>query len=84
MSDPAIEAAQSAFIREGWGDVLQLSEGHLAVAAAREALKPIRDELDTLAYVTKPPCDFGTLLSAYEKAIDRISRHCYTSEELKA
>jgi hypothetical protein len=45
MSDPAIEAAQSAFIREGWGDVLQLSEGHLAVAAAREALKPIRDAM---------------------------------------
>lgn len=51
---------------------------------ARELLKPIRDELDTLAYVTKPPCDFGTLFSAYEKAIDRISHHCFTDEELKA
>jgi hypothetical protein len=51
---------------------------------ARELLKPIRDELDALAYVTKPPCDFGTLLDAYEKAIDQISRHCFTSEELKA
>lgn len=76
MSDPAIEAAQRAL---GWS--ADITDG---ISAAREALKPIRDELDALAYVTKPPCDFGTLLAAYEKAIDQISRHCFTSEELKA
>lgn len=54
----------------------------MAQAAITQALKPVRDELDTLAYVTKPPCDFGTLFSAYEKAIDQISRLCYPAEEL--
>lgn len=57
MSDPAVEAAARAYGEERGR---QQREG---VGAAREALKPIRDELDTLAYVTKPPCDFGTLLA---------------------
>lgn len=44
MSDPAIEAAQRAWESEGWGSGnLQLAEGSLATAAAREALKPIRE-----------------------------------------
>ena len=41
--DPAVEAAQRAWSAEGWGGELELSEGHLAIAAAREALAPIRN-----------------------------------------
>ncbi|WP_100525323.1 hypothetical protein [Mycobacteroides abscessus] len=44
MTDPAVEAAQRAWQAEGWGDgPLAMSEGHLAEAAAREALRPIRE-----------------------------------------
>lgn len=43
MTDPAVEAARRAWQAEGWGDgPLAMSEGHLAEAAAREALRPIR------------------------------------------
>ena len=41
--DPAVEAAQHAWSAEGWGGELELSEGHLAIAAAREALNPLRE-----------------------------------------
>lgn len=44
MTDPAVEAARRAWQAEGWGDgPLAMSEGHLAEAAAREALRPIRE-----------------------------------------
>lgn len=82
MNDPVTRAVDRA-----WPQNRKLVQNRPRLymeAAARQALNPIRDELDTLAYVTKPPCDFETLLAAYEKAIDQISRHCFTSEELKA
>jgi hypothetical protein len=43
MTDPAVEAAQRAWTEENWLGVLEMSEGNLAIAAAREALKPIRE-----------------------------------------
>lgn len=43
MSDPAIEAAQRAWDSPYWHTYTACSEGSLAVAAAREALKPIRE-----------------------------------------
>ena len=97
MSDPAIEAAQSAFIREGWGDVLQLSEGHLAVAAAREALKPIRDAMVVIkehyakvhgymiaAETSAEQSRHASELAGLMFAYNLIAPSVFTSEELKA
>ena len=66
MSDPAVEAAQRARDRGGY-----------LVAAAREALQPVKDELDRLAEATKPPCSFETWVNEFEAAVDRISAYCY-------
>lgn len=76
MSDPAVEAAQRAFWVPG--------ESHeiAAVAAAREALKPIRDLLDKLALDTYPPCDLGTRIDLFQQAISDLSPLVYTTEEL--
>lgn len=72
MSDPAIEAA-----RRAW------AAGATAPASiAREALKPIRAELDRLAEATEPPCDLETRLNEFETAVDRISGYRFSAEEM--
>lgn len=43
MTDPAVEAAERAWENNGWPLPIGLSEGHLAIDAAREALAPLRE-----------------------------------------
>lgn len=69
--DPAIEAAQRAWVSEGWPGALGLSEGHLAEAAAREALKPVREVVEE--WRDQMP------LALWEEIATRI----YTTEELE-
>ena len=52
-----------------------------AIAAAREALQPIRDLLEECARETKPPCDLHVRLGVYGKTIDRISAYCFAEHE---
>lgn len=88
MSDPADVAAQRAWERKygstnsPWreGFPNQVSRGF--VDAAREALNPIRDELDKLAKATEPPCNWEIWAEAYSEAIDRISHYCFSTEEM--
>lgn len=90
MTDPAIEAANRAWM-DRYSGVTTVTEsalaggvGDLAIGAAREALKPIRDLLDKLALDTYPPCDLGTRIDLFQQAISDLSPLVYTSEELKA
>ncbi len=77
MSDPAVEAARRAGrVDPGWPKKV------IAEEAAREALRPIRDELNRLAEATEPPCSFETWAKEFGAAIDRISVYCFSPEEL--
>ncbi|WP_260973525.1 hypothetical protein [Mycolicibacterium llatzerense] len=77
MNDPAIDAAQRVIV----GRVSSAHPDDLT-AAAREALKPIREELDKLAKATEPPCNWEIWTEAYAEAVDRISHHCFSTEEM--
>ncbi|ORA02131.1 hypothetical protein BST17_24790 [Mycolicibacterium bacteremicum] len=87
MSDPAIEAAKRAWSREGWGrGEPQLSEGALAIAAASEALAPLRDihRPFTRDY---PGGDNRTVCNHCLGPVDwpcLTARYLYTSDELAA
>lgn len=83
--DPAVEAAQRAWTEDGWPGALELSEGHLAVAAAREALKPIREECQQLREFAESLDGAGmseTVLGAgIRQVLDAVAPLIYTSEE---
>ncbi|WP_411815678.1 hypothetical protein [Gordonia sp. SND2] len=89
-TDPAILAAQRAWESEGWGGPGRpleegMSEGRLAVAAAREALAPIRAALDNMnAQLADPrrPNYYDDRVELYVEALEEIQKHVYTSEEL--
>jgi len=73
VSDPIIESAQRAWTSEGWPGELELSEGSLAKAAAREMAKPIREWFDL---------NHGR--SAIEDALlDTLAPLIFSSEELQ-
>lgn len=73
MTDPAVEAARRAWQAEGWGDgPLAMSEGHLAEAAARAALKPIQDWFDR---------NYG-MSSITDHLLDELAPLIFTTEEI--
>ncbi|WP_078278562.1 hypothetical protein [Mycobacteroides franklinii] len=85
MSDPAIEAAQRAWRqRHGLGG-FNPSSGHDGlgagyVAAAREALKPIREKIRELQ--TDIPTDNPMFGEGVDYVIAELAPFIYSSEEL--
>lgn len=72
--DPAIEAAQRAWVNGGWGpEPLALSEGSLAIDAAREALAPVRLWYES----NKEFLDVG-----YPISLDGLAKLIYREDEL--
>lgn len=77
MTDPAVVAAQRAAQSGPYAGCCKA----YANAAAREALKPIREVLDKLAADTEPPCNYATQIELFEKAISDISGLAFATEE---
>lgn len=80
MSDPASEAAQKCWTGFSGGMFTQTDPEYLGLlAAAREALKPIRAELDHAR-------DIASRGAAIERdfydLVEALSSHVYTDEEL--
>lgn len=84
-SDPAVIAAKRAWddtiVRGGRGP--NENPWLQSIAAASEALKPIRTVLDKLAADTEPPCGLATRIQLFEKAISDLSPLVFATEELE-
>lgn len=82
MSDPAVEAAQRAWDEtDGFGFD---SSRDAMEESAREALAPIRDEIEDMREGEAEVGDeFGSDFGAGVKyALNRVAKHVYPSEEL--
>lgn len=83
MSDPSIEAAQRAWpaVACGFFD----DEQRVMVAAAREALKPIRELHQKRSEELAPP--YEDVMTAYDEGVkyvlDALAPLIYTTEELE-
>lgn len=94
--DPAVDAARRAWAEQGWGPgEPELSEGRLAEASAREALAPIRAELEAIKQhwgqvqdrwlAAETPAEqsrhFNEMVGI-QHVYDRVCRLVYTEAEL--
>jgi hypothetical protein len=83
MTDPAVEAARNALAKVGFG-----RSGHVQrVAAAREALKPIREQSEALSGYAQSLIEDGSLSesakgAAILEALGVIAPFLYSTEEL--
>lgn len=86
MSDPAVEAAQRAWAASEQPFIPTMSLEQAAIAAAREALAPIRDEIELIersAAEAESLSDNAALFyDGIRFALRDIKRHVYPSEEL--
>lgn len=78
MSDPALDAAQHALDQRPWFGYGQ--EEQLALIAAREALRPMRELHARFAEYANGPGDYRAGVSEVVRALAPL---IYTSEELK-
>lgn len=86
MSDPAVEAAQRAW---PWGPVeeTRIPPFVIAESAAREALKPIREQSEALSGYAQSLIEDGSLSesakgAAILEALGVIAPFLYSTEEL--
>jgi len=82
MPDPAVEAAQRAWISGGVSsnDALDLAKGSIAAEAAREALKPIRAKYE---YLNARFGDQNTEMAiGIRWVLEDLAPLIYTTEEL--
>lgn len=79
MTDPSIEAARKAL--GPFGDASPFYPRSLAVAAAREALKPIREKIRELQ--TDIPTDDPKFGEGVDYAIAELAPLIYPTEELE-
>ncbi|MDJ0010126.1 hypothetical protein [Gordonia alkanivorans] len=85
-ADPAIAAAQRAWAAAEQPFIPTMSLEQAAIAAAREALAPIKARLDQLAEETLPLVESGNWVDyheAFSRAINDLSPLVYTTEELE-
>lgn len=79
-TDPAVTAAQRAWDSEGWPPgSMCTSEGSLAYAAAREALAPVRAEIEAISNEYGGDDNVSQFVLGL---LDRLARHVYSEEEL--
>ncbi|SIC59791.1 hypothetical protein [Mycobacteroides abscessus] len=86
MTDPAIDAAQRA-IGHVSPDEFTNEIGDTALATAREALKPIREECgrlkDRAEMLIEEGGSYAVLGNGIEEALDAIAPLIFTTEELE-
>lgn len=86
MSDPAVEAARKAL--KPFGDASPFYPRSLATSAAREALRPIREQSEALSGYAQSLIEDGSLSesakgSAILEALGVIAPFLYSTEELE-
>lgn len=71
MTDPAVEAAERACTKHGFGDI----------KSAREALKPIREWYENLADTYSEGCTGNALI--VKRFLEDLAPLIFTTEELE-